>query len=272
MENNWLSIVRGDGEARACVFCGQHRREHCKSIGVSAVLSMLNAQQPCLQDELFSRAMRNVCDAALATHAAWQNDDRDAGFSACLCCHHWVARRKKGRLVFPLQALVWYVNTMRPLGKKNMDHRVVMRLCQTLSEPGPAVKLPHTTHLTASTQAASTQAASTQAASTQVSNFYSSLFSSQEKALFAQIACTTIDNIGDVIARYYHTQNAHSIFSASSSLVEKLRKSESRKDRPQPHHTQPHHTQPHHTQPHHTQPHHTQPLTQLHQPPPPPDD
>ena len=248
MENNWLSIVRGDGEARACVFCGQHRREHCKSIGVSAVLSMLNSQQLCLQDELFSRAMCNVCDAALATHAAWQNDDSDAGFSACLCCHHWVARRKKGRLVFPLQALVWYVNTMMPLGKKNMDHRVVMRLCQTLSEPGPAMKLPHTTH---------PNAASTQVASTQVSNFYSSLFSSQEKALFAQIACTTIDNIGDVIARYYHTQNAHSIFSASSSLVEKLRKSESRKDRPQPHHTQPHHTQP---------------LTQLHQPPPPPDD
>ena len=129
MQNNWLGIVRGDGEARACVFCGQHRREHCKSISVSAVLLMLNSQELFLQEELYSRALRNVCTAALASHAAWQHDDRDAVFSACLCCHHWVAQRKKGMLVFPLQALVWYINTMMPVGKKNMDHRVGRCAC-----------------------------------------------------------------------------------------------------------------------------------------------
>ena len=32
-----------------------------------------------------------------------------------------------------------------------------------------------------------------------------------EKALFALIANTDIDNTGDIIARYYHTQNACTI-------------------------------------------------------------
>jgi len=233
MQTNWLSIVRGDGEARACVFCGQHRREHCKSIGVGAVLVMLDGQEPSLRDELFSRALRNVCEAALGSHAAWREDDRDAVFSACLCCHHWVARRKKGKLVFPLQALVWYINTMLPLGSKNMDHRVVMRLCQTLGELGPAPAAPRTdaapvTGTLASTLASTQTPHIQHTPKPQVANFYSSLFSIKEMALFAQVAANQIDNVGDVLAHYYHHQNASTMFSANSALVEKLRKSQSR--------------------------------------------
>lgn len=231
MHDNWLSIVRGDGEVRACVFCGQYRRDHCKAIAISTVLAMLKTQEPCLHDELFHRALHNVCHAALASHAAWQHEDREAMLSACLCCHHWVARRKRRKLIFPMQALVWYVNTLMPIGKKNMDHRVVVRLCQTLSEMGPAPKqlATHTAspRHTSPTPLSSPGPSPTEA-NTRVTNFYATLFSSHEKALFAEIARSNIDNTADIIARYYHTQNACTIFSANSSLVEKLRKGQSR--------------------------------------------
>jgi len=63
MQCNWLAIVRGDGEVRACVFCGQHRREHSKPISVASVLALLQAQHPLLQTE--ARTLRNLCQAAL---------------------------------------------------------------------------------------------------------------------------------------------------------------------------------------------------------------
>jgi len=119
------------------VFCGQHRREHSKPVSVASVLVLLDEQDPALHGELFARTLRNMCAGALVSHAQWQPQEREAMFGACLCCHHWVARRKKGRLLFPLQALSWYVNTMLPVGTKNMDHRVVMRLSTTLGERGP---------------------------------------------------------------------------------------------------------------------------------------
>jgi len=171
---------------------------------------------------LYARTLRNLCQAALDSHARWEPEDREAIFSACLCCHHWVARRKKTTLVFPLQALSWYVNTLRTVGGKNMDHRVVMRLCAALNELGP---LPRPPPAVPRKRAGALASAHANAAQTALClNHYSFLFNAQELALFRDIAAHGIDCVGARIAHFYHRTNARTIFSPSSSLVEKLRK------------------------------------------------
>jgi len=258
MECNWLAVVRGDGGARACVFCGQHRREHSKSIGVAGVGRMIDSQKPALQDERFARTLRNICAGALDSHARWGADEREAQFSACLCCHHWVARRRKTALVFPLQALSWYVNTMQTLHGKNMDHRVVMRLCQVLTERGPLPAAVPDAARTAERALARAQArvetqaqaqtktqaqaqTKTQAQAqtktqtlgeTRAPNTYAALFNDSEQALFARIAADSIDAVGTHLARFYHSQNARTIFSPSCALVEKLRRYRARSPTP----------------------------------------
>jgi len=245
MPCNWLAIVRADGEARACVFCGQHRREQSKPVSVASVLLLLDEQDPALHDELFARTLRNMCAGALASHAQWQPQEREAMFGACLCCHHWVSRRKKGRLLFLLQALSWYVNTMLPVGAKNMDHRVVMRLSTTLVARGPLpadacagdTRVAHDTGVrtdgTDGTDSMDTTdttdtAHTTHTTDTRAANHYSTLFNTQEQKLFAAIAAGCIDNVGDLIAEFYHSENASTIFSPSTAIVEKLRKSQAR--------------------------------------------
>jgi hypothetical protein len=222
MQCNWLAIVRGDGGVRACVFCGQHKREHSKRISVASVLAMLNVQEQALQEEIFARTLRNMCQASLDSHVMSAAEDREAQFSACLCCHHWVARRSKKRIIFPLQALSWYVNTMQTLCGKNMDHRVVMRLCEVLCQHGPmppvgapsaAVQSPAPPHPTAQ-------------------NTYCFLFNNMEKELFARIATGSVDAVGAHIADFYHVQNACTMFTPSCALVEKLRKSQARRAAP----------------------------------------
>ena len=229
MQCNWLAVVRGDGGARACVFCGQHRREHSKSIGVAGVVRMIDSQGPALQDERFARTLRNICAGALDSHARWGADEREAQFSACLCCHHWVARRRKTALVFPLQALSWYVNTMQTLNGKNMDHRVVMRLSQVLTECGPLPAAVSDAARTADRARALTQET---LGETRAPNTYAALFNDSEKALFARIAADSIDAVGTHLARFYHSQNASTIFSPSCALVEKLRKCHARSATP----------------------------------------
>ena len=231
MQCNWLAVVRGDGGERACVFCGQHRREHSKSIGVAGVVRMLDSQGPGLQDECFARTLRNICAGALDSHARWGADEREAQFSACLCCHHWVARRRKKALVFPLQALSWYVNTMLTLNGKNMDHRVVMRLCQVITARGPVpaavLDAARTAVLDAAHKAERAQGhTQTQETlgETRARNTYAALFNDSEKTLFARIAADSIDAVGAHLARFYHSQNARTMFSPSCALVEKLRK------------------------------------------------
>ena len=242
MQCNWLAVVRGDGGARACVFCGQHLREHSKCVGVAGVLAMLDAQSPALQGECFARTLRNVCHAALDAHARDAADDREAHFMACLCCHHWVARRRKKTLVFPLQALSWYVNTLQTLGGKNMDHRVVVRLCQVLLERGPApapvvraapffrparlalapALAPTPTQAQAQTETKTeTQ---TQTPTPTALNTYAALFNPTEKRLFARIAADGVGAVGAHLARFYHAQNASTIFSPDCAIVEKLRR------------------------------------------------
>jgi hypothetical protein len=243
MQCNWLSVVRGDDGARACVFCGQHRREHSKCVGVASVLAMLNSQCPALQGEGFARTLRNICHGALDSHARHATDNREAHFMACLCCHHWVARRKKKTLVFPLQALAWYVNTLQPFAGKNMDHRVVVRLCQVLHERGPlpvAVEFPAPQTLALGATAPAPAAAHTTAAKTgahsthnthstldthSTLNTFAALFNDSEKALFARIAGDSVGAVGAHLARFYHRENACTMFSPSCALVEKLRRS-----------------------------------------------
>ena len=239
MQCNWLSVVRGDDGARACVFCGQHRRKHSKCVGVASVLAMLDSQCPALQGEGFARTLRNICNGALDSHARHATDNREAHFMACLCCHHWVARRKKKMLVFPLQALAWYVNTLQPFASKNMDHRVVVRLCQVLHErgplpaaveqpaprltlpPGPTVPTPTNTTPTNTTPTTTTPTTTTPGAL----NTYAALFNNSEKALFTRIAGDSVGAVGAHLARFYHRENACTMFSPNCALVEKLRRS-----------------------------------------------
>ena len=237
MQCNWLSVVRGDSGARACVFCGQHRREHSKCVGVASVLAMLDSQCPALQGEGFARTLRNICNGALDSHARHATDNCEAHFMVCLCCHHWVARRKKKMLVFPLQALAWYVNTLQPFAGKNMDHRVVVRLCQVLHERGPlpaAVELPAPRMALPPTPAPTTPAATTPTLLTPTTpapttpgalNTYAALFNNSEKALFARIAGDSVNAVGAHLARFYHRENACTMFSPNCALVEKLRRS-----------------------------------------------
>jgi len=224
MQCNWLSIVRGDGGLRACVFCGQHKREHCKTISVSSVKKLLAAQGDKCKDDVFSCTMHNICQSAIDSHDVCKIDEAEANFSACLCCHHWVARRKKKKYIFPLQALAYYVHTLRTVEGKNMDHRVVLRLCKALSAKGPAplginlqglVK----THVHTDTES-----------QTSADNHYIYLFK-QERFLLEEIACNSIKNIGLRMAQFYHTQNASTIFSQSCYVVEKIRKSQSSQSR-----------------------------------------
>jgi len=225
MPCNWLALVRGNGEARACVFCGQHRREHSKPVSMASVLALLDAQDPALHGELFARALRNVCRSAAASHAQCMPAERQGVFGACLCCHHWVARRKRGNLLFPLQALAWYVNTMLPVDDKHMDHQVIKRLCQTLHEHGP--RPTGFAHDTCS--AADTAHTLHGGATDDTVNHYSTLFNTQENALFARIAAGSIDSVGVLITQFYHRENACTIFLPSTALVEKLRKIQARR-------------------------------------------
>ena len=136
-----------------------------------------------------------------------------------------MARRKKTALVFPLQALSWYVNTMQTLNGKNMDHRVVMRLCQVLTECGPLPAAPDAAH-------ALTQETLGALGETRARNTYAALFNDSETALFARIAADSIDAVGTHLALFYHSQNARTIFSPSCALVEKLRKCHARSATP----------------------------------------
>jgi len=228
MQCNWLAVVRGNDGARTCVFCGQHRREHSKCVRIASVLAMLDSQCPALQDGGFARTLRNMCNSALDSHARHATDNREAHFMACLCCHHWVARHEKKMHVFPLQALAWYVNTLQPITGRNMDHRVVVRLCQVLYERGPlpATIEPAAPWLTQTTpRPLTTLTTQTTPTTPAAHNTYAALFNNSEKALFARIAGDSVGAVGAHLARFYHCQNACTMFSPNCVLVEKLRRS-----------------------------------------------
>jgi len=133
--------------------------------------------------------------------------------------------------VFPLQALSWYVNTMLTLNGKNMDHRVVMRLCQVLTGRGPVPAAVLDAARTAERAQGHTKTQET-LGGTGARNTYAALFNDSERALFARIAADSIDAVGAHLARFYHSQNARTIFSPSCALVEKLRKCRERSPTP----------------------------------------
>lgn len=201
METTWKSIVWSDNEdTRACVYCGCRTNDPRKSIPVAHVERILARQCPELRNDIFSRTMHNICEAANTAHAYHTTDSEkpsEACFITCLCCHHWVERRfKQNIFVLPLQALFWYTSTVRAVSHKNMDHRVVRRLCISL-----CVK-----------------------AEDAATNFYWCMFGPAEQRIFAALSVQDVEGITNCISLHYHEQNAGSMFTTDCRTVERLRK------------------------------------------------
>lgn len=198
-------IIPIDVEKRACVFCGALHSSNKKVISIDTVEDIMDDQNKALSTEVFSTTMRNICASAVA---AFYGDKGEHGshasrhsnkpiFSSCYCCHHWVERRKnKKDFMFPLQAMRWYVNTLHCDRKKNLDHRVVYRLSRMLQ--------PHAGH--------------------GMENYYNLIYSENERDLFRSISKGSVNDVGDLVARFYYWQNGLTMFMASAKIVENIRR------------------------------------------------
>lgn len=204
-QSTWERIVLPlDIEKRACIFCGCVTDSSKKVASIDFVQDIVDAQALCVQNELAARMINNVCASAIAAHKLLrpaQPGNRQKKNHAILCachsCHHWVNRRYKlPNFLLPLQALSWYVNTLICITKKNLDHRVVFRLCCVLTRPGIDG----------------------------LTNYYRTLFSENELSLFANISCDTVHEVSPKVAAYYYARNGWCMFLSNSKLVEYIRR------------------------------------------------
>lgn len=205
-KSTWQRMIMPiDVEKRACVFCGALHMSNKKVMSIDNVEDIMEDQNKALHSEVFSTTMRNMC--ASAAGAFYADKDKHGSqacthsnkpiFSSCYCCHHWVERRKNNKdFMFPLQALRWYVNTLHCDKKKNLDHRVVFRLSRMLQ--------PHTGN--------------------GMENYYNTIFSENERDLFRHISTCSVNDVGDLVARFYYQQNGLAMFMASAKLVECIRR------------------------------------------------
>lgn len=203
--STWERIVLPfEIEKRACVFCGCVSEMSKKVAGIEFVQDIIDSQPQAVQNDALASTINNICASATAAHALLRADKvagrtkkNHAILCACHSCHHWVNRRYKlPNFLLPLQALGWYVNTLKCITKKNLDHRVVFRLSCVLTRPGADGLI----------------------------NYYRSQFSEQELDLFANISSNTVHDVAPKVAAYYYARYGFSMFLNSSKLVEYIRR------------------------------------------------
>ena len=129
-----------------------------KTVAISQVQGVLEMQRLMLRNDPLHCVYANLCAAALEVTG------EDDVFHCCSCCHHWTGKRMAGaRFLFLLQALKLHLQSMPFIAGKQLDTRVIFRLCVTLSRPGETLR-----------------------------NYLASLFSESELRLFSLISSGTV--------------------------------------------------------------------------------
>ena len=199
MSSTWRAIIDAEAERRACVFCGVLAEGVLKVAAVDEVLALLGAQGEFLGGDALHCTYRNLCLSALAASAlaaarTGPSPQHDR-FGTCACCAHWVGKRvARPNFLFPMQALQFHLQSMPFVDGKQLDTRVVHRLCAALGRADGGQ-----------------------------SNFFRAAFSDAELAACAGVAAAPVALVTPTLAAFMWAENARAPFLRDARLSELVR-------------------------------------------------
>lgn len=183
---NWSALfVAPNIASRACFYCGSTSQRTKKNIDVQIVEAVTQRQREVGIRDVVQRTMANL----ITTAKVFDTEQ----LVVCMCCHHWINRRKKQETCFvPMQMVMWWLRLFDMPCHKNIDARVFHRLATAICSGTPR-------------------------------NFYQTLFNDEELRLLYQISSESPKNVHRFVAVFYHSQNIHSLWLPSSSIAERIR-------------------------------------------------
>lgn len=147
--STWDKIVDTTlpAKQRGCVFCGKTNIKNHRAVDIQSVLAITELQSG-LQHDSVRQMMQNLAQQtkAVAEIYGCVEETRPHKIKApylvsCMCCHHWVARRKQSDKMFPMQALACFLRTLgtpkHSKGRFATDSRVLHRMACVLANAFP---------------------------------------------------------------------------------------------------------------------------------------
>lgn len=187
---------------RACVFCGEINMAPHRSLTVAEI-------EECLLNVPADSVCTTIANIVKSCELVWKSygsSDTEPRAVTCMCCQHWIARRRKNTTptpcILPLQAFRTYMRRMEQPGDNASSHksslldaRVVSRLVCTL----------------------------TQDVGGGAWNYYLTLFTKDEQDLLYSLRTVDKKDMHAAIAQHYLKMNANTAFFVRSTPAELLR-------------------------------------------------
>lgn len=186
----------------SCIFCGSMHMATYKNISTQQVEAIVATHKAVSLECPVSNLTTTLIDNTRRNYireAASEDAFDEPCVITCMCCHHWIKRRQRQAIVpLPMQTLRWFLLTLQSCEHKRCDIRVMLRMARTIT--------------------------------TNYANIYRSLFESTELEFLHYLTSSyknssrhSSDQIKCCIARFWHSQNGHTLFLPSASIAELLR-------------------------------------------------
>tara|TARA_B100000902_G_scaffold398570_1_gene465856 strand:- start:2171 stop:2731 length:561 start_codon:yes stop_codon:yes gene_type:complete len=109
-----------------CFFCGNEDMQVHKFVHSDYVQDILDKQHTATIDDTILTYSQNLLNT---TTAAFTSDDRETWICTCMCCFHWVERRKALPVPpLPMQNLLWFMMCLEWYDENKCDKRILQRL------------------------------------------------------------------------------------------------------------------------------------------------
>ena len=186
---------RLDAMKHTCFFCGNQDMQVHKFVHSDYVQSILDKQHTATIDDSILTYSQNLLTTVTAS---FSQDDRDTWICSCMCCYHWIERRKELPVPpLPMQNLLWFMLCLEWYDENKCDKRILQRLATQIVKPN---------------------------------NIYHACFLSEEiaglRAILAMLATERDAHntcIKTELARFYQRENGNGLLLAHKQLADLLR-------------------------------------------------
>ena len=116
-----------------CFFCGNSEMQVHKYVTSQYVKNILQRQETSgITDIVLCFSQNLLCTVT----GEYEREDRESWICICMCCYHWVERRKVLAVPpLPMQNLLWFMSTLQWYDNNKSDKRILFRLALQICKP-----------------------------------------------------------------------------------------------------------------------------------------